>query len=126
MWGCRNCETPGRSHCAHASSTEPGRGPLSRSRLVTSWPSRASSIAAVNPTTPPPQTTTSAIAPPLVIAQATRCDAPLDAPGGAGCPAPSAGGQRCGGWRRKLPGPGGSGEERDQLIGAELGTFLGD
>ena len=43
-----------------------GTSPPSRSRTVTSWPSRANDIADVNPMTPPPHTTTSAITTPVV------------------------------------------------------------
>ncbi len=62
--GRRNWLTPRRSHCSQArcGSAHP---PGSRSRTVTSWPSRWRSSAPPRPTMPPPTITMRAIAPHL-------------------------------------------------------------
>ena len=54
LWGWRNCATPLRVQFSHASCGESGTGLASRSRTVTSFPSRASNMAAPSPQIPPP------------------------------------------------------------------------
>ena len=58
-----NCATPERRQEAQASAGPAGAPSGSASSTVTSWPSRASTMAAHNPTTPPPQTTIPAMCP---------------------------------------------------------------
>jgi hypothetical protein len=54
LCGWRNCATPLRSQCSQAASADGGIGSASRSRTVTSCPSRASRRAVPSPQMPPP------------------------------------------------------------------------
>ena len=72
QWARRNWPTPSRAHVSHASSRDSGTGAGSRSKIVTSCPSRVSTIPADNPHTPPPKTMILAIRSLLSLSRARR------------------------------------------------------